>query len=159
AGAAPPGRRRRTRAPGRRRVPTYRDRRPPYLRRPAPDHAGNCGTKMNRSLRIALVVHGRFHVFDLARELLRRGHDVTLFTNYPKSVVARCGVPPNWVRSFVAEGAATRVLGRLFPQGLNGRVQRWCDGTFGRWAGWQVGRQSWDVVASMSGVAREAFQA
>jgi UDP:flavonoid glycosyltransferase YjiC (YdhE family) len=31
-------------------------------------------------LKIAIVVHGRFHAFDLARALLRRGHDVTLFT-------------------------------------------------------------------------------
>jgi hypothetical protein len=30
--------------------------------------------------KIATVVHGRFQLFDLARALLRRGHDVTLFT-------------------------------------------------------------------------------
>lgn len=34
-------------------------------------------------MKIALVVHGRFHAFDFAREL-SRNHDVTIFTNYPK---------------------------------------------------------------------------
>ena len=36
-------------------------------------------------LRLALVVQGRFFMFDLARELIRLGHDVTLFTNSPKN--------------------------------------------------------------------------
>jgi hypothetical protein len=37
-------------------------------------------------MRIALVVSGRLHVFDLARGLAAYGHDVTVLTDYPVSV-------------------------------------------------------------------------
>ena len=45
-------------------------------------------------LKIAMVVHGRFHAFNVAPELLRLGHDLTLFTNYPASVAARDPLAP-----------------------------------------------------------------
>ncbi|WP_242046550.1 hypothetical protein [Cylindrospermum sp. FACHB-282] len=43
-------------------------------------------------LKIAVVVHGRFHAFDLARELIEQGNEVTLFTNYPKKIVEKFGI-------------------------------------------------------------------
>lgn len=39
--------------------------------------------------RIAIVVQGRFHMFDLARELAKLGHDVTVFTNYPHLIAKK----------------------------------------------------------------------
>lgn len=43
-------------------------------------------------MKIAIVVHGRFDAFDLARALIARGHDVTLFTNYPGWAVEPFGI-------------------------------------------------------------------
>ncbi len=110
-------------------------------------------------LRIAIAVHGRFHAFDLARELLRRGHDVMLFTNYPKFAVARFGVPPERVRSLVLHGVISRVLWRvgerhrwLYPEAL---LHRW----FGRWVAAQVRGERWDTVVCWSGVGEETFRA
>lgn len=112
---------------------------------------------MNR-LRLAMVVHGRFFVFDLARELIRLGHEVTLFTNYPKRVCERFGIPRERVVNFLAHGVASRALMKLFPRGMGGRVERWCNTAFGRWAARAVPRRGpWDAVACMSGVAEELF--
>ena len=68
---------------------------------------------MIASLKIAIVVHGRFHGFDLARALMERGHDVTVFTNYPTWAVARFGIPPAHSRCFPMHGLLSRVVGRL----------------------------------------------
>ena len=38
-------------------------------------------------MKIAIVVQGRFHAFDLANALLNRGHDVTVFTKGGRLVV------------------------------------------------------------------------
>ncbi|HLJ95085.1 MAG TPA: glycosyltransferase family 4 protein [Gemmataceae bacterium] len=110
-------------------------------------------------LKIAIVVHGRFHAFDLARELLRLDHDVVLFTNYPASVARRFGIPPERVRSFLAHGVGSRLLWRLFPGGLNGKTEQLTNIHFGRWSARQVRQQRWDVVIAWSGVAEEVFQA
>lgn len=40
-------------------------------------------------MRVAVSVHGRFHGFDLARELHRRGHLAGLLTTYPRFAVRR----------------------------------------------------------------------
>ena len=61
-------------------------------------------------LKIAVVIHGRFYGFDLVRGLLQRGHDVTLFTNYPRWAVKRFDVPGECVRSFWWHGVLTRVV-------------------------------------------------
>ena len=61
-------------------------------------------------MKIAIVVHGRFHAFDLARELSPR-HDVTVFTNYPKWAARRFGLVPDQVRSFWPHGIASRAAG------------------------------------------------
>lgn len=114
---------------------------------------------MTRQLRIAIVVHGRFHAFDLARELLKRGHSVHVFTNYPAWVVERFGVPRRFVRSFVLHGVASRLAWRLFRRGLDGRVERLANTAFGSWAAACLRREPWDVVYGLSGVCEEAFLA
>ncbi len=110
-------------------------------------------------LKIALVVHGRFHAFDVAPELLRLGHDLTLFTNYPASVAERFGVPARRVRSFLAHGLGTRAARRLSPPALAGIVERFSHTAFSRWAARQVRRERWDVVHAWSGVGEELFRA
>ncbi len=102
-------------------------------------------------LRIGMAVHGRFHAFDLAQGLLQNGHEVTLLTNYPRSIAARFGVPAERVRSMVRHGAVARAAARL----LDGRADRWLHPWFGRWAAQQLGGATWDVTHIWSGVAAE----
>lgn len=109
-------------------------------------------------MKIAIVVHGRFHAFDLARELSRR-HDVTVFTNYPKWAAQRFGLSPGQVRSFWPHGVATRAAAWLhnnisvpFPEAAEHRI-------FGRWAAAQLCKEQWDVVHAFSGIAEEILHA
>jgi glycosyltransferase involved in cell wall biosynthesis len=109
-------------------------------------------------LKIAIVVQGRFHAFDLARALIGRGHDVTLLTNYPVRVVERFGVPAERTRSLLAHGAAARLGDRVRwafgGHGPEARLHEW----FGRWAERQLAREAWDLVHVWSGVAEESFR-
>ncbi|MES2604940.1 MAG: glycosyltransferase family 4 protein [Pseudomonadota bacterium] len=107
-------------------------------------------------MKIDIVVHGRFHAFHLARELLLRGHDVVLYTNYPKSIVARYGIPAAQVVTNITHGVCARLITRLAkwlprfdPEPL---LLRW----FGKWAAAAV-RHDADCVHAFSGVALEVF--
>jgi glycosyltransferase involved in cell wall biosynthesis len=109
-------------------------------------------------LKIAIVVHGRFHAFDLARALLRRGHDVTLFTNYPKWAVKRFDFPASRVRSYWLHGVISRVASKLH-RGGGARHEEWIHTLFGRWAATELAKEHWDVVHSWSGVSEEILHA
>ena len=106
-------------------------------------------------MKIAIVVHGRFHAFDLARELLKRGHDVTLFTNYPKRVAEQFGIPRQHVRTLLFHGALSRVswwihktLGFPYPEAFLHRM-------FGAWISREIRHEIWDVVHAWSGISEE----
>lgn len=103
-------------------------------------------------MKIAVVVHGRFHAFGLVRALLDQGHDVHLFTNYPARACRPWGIPAERVHSHLVHGVLQRVAGRL---GLAGRLEPWLHRLFGRWASRHVGRERWDVVHTWSGVSEE----
>jgi glycosyltransferase involved in cell wall biosynthesis len=109
-------------------------------------------------MKIAIAVHGRFHAFDLARELSRR-HDVTVLTNYPKWAARRFGLAPAQVRSLWLHGIASRVAWWLrenlsipYPEAM---LHRW----FGRWAATRIAKKQWDVVHSFSGISEEILHA
>jgi hypothetical protein len=104
-------------------------------------------------MKIAIVVQGRFHAFDLTRALSDRGHRVTLFTNYPRWAARRFGVGDAEVRSFWAHGLGSRLAGRL---GLN--AEPLLHSAFGRWAAKEIGRESWDVIHCWSGVSLELLR-
>jgi glycosyltransferase involved in cell wall biosynthesis len=110
---------------------------------------------VKKRLKIAIVVQGRFHAFDLARALIARGHDVTVFTNYPGWAAARFGLPTSRVRSFVAHGVAARLTERLSRYTGLPVPEAWLHSAFGRWASRDVGRESWDVIHCWSGVSEE----
>jgi glycosyltransferase involved in cell wall biosynthesis len=114
--------------------------------------------RADRPLRIDIAVHGRFHAFHLARELLAKGHDVRLLTNYPKRIVARFGIPPQHVESYLWHGLLTRLYYRLFNKlGLpdwDPLLHR----KFGRWAAKRV-RRDGDALYIFSGVAEEILRA
>jgi glycosyltransferase involved in cell wall biosynthesis len=107
-------------------------------------------------MKIAIVVQGRFHAFDLVRGLIERGHDVTVFTNYPRWAVARFGLSPDCVRSFPFHGVLARVAGKV--QDKSGvSFDAHTHPLFGRWALRQLRRESWDVVHAWSGICEEIY--
>ncbi|MDH6100721.1 glycosyltransferase family 4 protein [Anabaenopsis sp. FSS-46] len=112
-------------------------------------------------LKIAIVVHGRFHAFDLARELINQGHDVTLFTNYPKYIVEKFGIPKKSVRSFVLHGIITRIFNKLrsiFSQlKLDLDFEQVDHAIFSNWAAKKLLKEEFDVTYVFSGIAEEIF--
>jgi glycosyltransferase involved in cell wall biosynthesis len=107
-------------------------------------------------LKIAIVVHGRFHAFDMARELIALGHDVRLLTNYPRDWPARYGIPPSRVKSLAVHGIATRALhagGTMLRRPKLGEafLHRW----FSRWAARQLRLESFDVAHCFTGIAED----
>jgi glycosyltransferase involved in cell wall biosynthesis len=108
-------------------------------------------------MKIAITIHGRFHGFDLARALLERGHQVTLFTNYPAWAVRRFGIPPNHVRSFWAHGLVSRIALQLHNRTRLFYPEKWLHQLFGRWAAAQLAKQSSDVVHCWTGISEEAL--
>ncbi len=104
-------------------------------------------------MKIAIVVQGRFHAFELAKGLIDLGEDVTVFTNYPKSVATKFGLPRERVRSFLIHALVTRCIQRLSP----GSFEKFHHELFGRWARRQLAVESWDILHAFSGVALESL--
>jgi glycosyltransferase involved in cell wall biosynthesis len=106
-------------------------------------------------MRIALVVPGRFHAFDLARGLTAHGHDVTVLTNYPAWAASRFDLGGATVRSCGRHGAAGRLLARA-PRVLGpARSDAWMSRWFGRWAARVLAGSRWDLIHCWSGVSEE----
>ena len=110
------------------------------------------------TLRIAIVVQGRFHAFDLARALLERGHDVTVFTNYPQWAASRFGLPSRAVRSYVGHFVADRAVGATSWTPLSRGWEPISHQAFGRWAARQLASEVWDVIHCWSGVSEEILR-
>jgi len=110
-------------------------------------------------LKLAIVVHGRFHAFDLARELLRQGAEVTLLTNYPKRVAQKFGVADSRVRNCLWHGLANRFVHRAMRTPgrdlLEPCLHRW----FSRWAAQSLRGMELDAIHSFSGVSEELLRA
>jgi glycosyltransferase involved in cell wall biosynthesis len=110
--------------------------------------------RTSSSLKLAIVVHGRFHAFDLARELIRNGVDVILLTNYPKRTARKFGIPKKNVVNCLMHGVASRVVARagarctaIFEPVLH----RW----FSKWAARQVSGLEVNAIHAFSGVSEE----
>jgi glycosyltransferase involved in cell wall biosynthesis len=103
-------------------------------------------------MKLAVVVHGRFHAFDLARALIEREPETVLFTNYPKHIVKRFGVSPAHVKSFLPHGILSRVVAKT---GGSRMCEPMLHKMFGRWAARQLGKQPWDVIHSFTGISEE----
>jgi len=113
-------------------------------------------------LNLALAVHGRFHMFDLAREMRAQGHNVTLFTNYPPFIVKRFGIVQPGVKTDYVHGIMTRVFNLPVLSRMSGNLEGYFHRKFGRWlrrAAMAAEPQGgWDAILCMSGIALEAFQ-
>jgi glycosyltransferase involved in cell wall biosynthesis len=110
------------------------------------------------ALKIAIVVPGRFHAFELVRELLQRGHDVKLFTDYPKWALERFGVPRRYVASLWPEGIAKRIAWSLSQKRLCRYPESWLRIWFGRWAASRLVKEPWDIVHCWSGCSEEILR-
>ena len=112
----------------------------------------------SRPLKLAIVVHGRFHAFDLARELIRQGVNLILLTNYPKYVAERFGIPRRYVVNCVAHGVLSRLVGRLGGARFNKCFEPFLHRWFSRWAGRVLSKGSVDAIHSFSGVSEELLK-
>jgi glycosyltransferase involved in cell wall biosynthesis len=106
-------------------------------------------------MKIAIVVQGRFHAFDLAKALLARGHDVTVFTNYPKWAIKRFNLDVNRVRTFPLHGLLSKLAFRFSRYTPWLEPERFLNPMFGRWAARQLAKEQWDVIHAWSGVSEE----
>jgi colanic acid/amylovoran biosynthesis glycosyltransferase len=107
-------------------------------------------------VKIAVIVHGRFHAFDLARALTARGNDVHVFTNYPKWAAARFGLRPEAVHSLWQHGVALRAVQKLGDKAWELACPS-LDTWFSKWASKELRCGEWDVIHSFSGVAENIF--
>lgn len=108
-------------------------------------------------LRIAIVVQGRFHAFDLAQALIARGHFVRVLTNYPKWVTRRFGLADQNVITNRLQGLAGKIFNRLkgvLPFDANPALHRW----FGSWAARKLDSGEYDVIHGFTQVAEEPLQ-
>ena len=107
-------------------------------------------------MKIAVIVHGRFHAFDLVRALTKRGNDVHVFTNYPRWAAVRFGLRKEAVHSLWPHGVALRAVQKLGDKAWDlacPAMHTW----FSRWASSELRRGDWDVIHSFSGVAENIF--
>ena len=107
-------------------------------------------------MKITISVGGRFHAFDLARELDRHGVLHKLLTSYPKGIAQAHGVPVERVQSFVASEVFKR-LARRFPTSIEDRLQPAINEQFARWAARQV-PQDTDLFVGWSGFSAQALE-
>ncbi len=109
-------------------------------------------------MKIAIAVHGRFHAFDLALALINAGHQVVVFTNYPKWATSRFGLPPHAVRTLWLHGILVRVNSWFHERLRLPFAERTWHVMFGRWVASQLRNDSWDVVHLWSGIAEETLK-
>ena len=74
-------------------------------------------------MKITIVVGGRWHAFDLARELQQAGHLHRLITNYPRWFVKRWGIPNDNVVSLPLTFWVVKAIYKLGGESLMMRCQ------------------------------------
>ena len=106
-------------------------------------------------LKIVIVVQGRFHTFDLARELIRAGVQVILLTNYPKYVAERFGIPKENVINCVSHGVMSRLIERTGGWRWKSVFEPFLHSWFSKWAARILRRVDTDAIHVFSGVGEE----
>lgn len=111
-------------------------------------------------MKIAIVVPGRFHAFELASALRGLGHEVWVFSNYPTSHAVAFGVDARTYRWHKTSRAWLRASRWLAPGNSRASFRdRTFLTTFGSWAADQVARHGpFDIVHAFSGVAEESLR-
>ncbi len=109
---------------------------------------------MRSNLRVAIATAGRFHVFDLARELHALGHDVTLYSYVPHQRARQFGIGDEYyvnLLPFVAPALIWQRIARYWlPQ-----AAEWFSYKSLNWAV-RLRLRPCDVFVCMSGIYLEA---
>jgi glycosyltransferase involved in cell wall biosynthesis len=109
-------------------------------------------------VKIAILVPGRFHAFELAGGLIRRGHEVGLFTNYPRWFVKRFDRALAEVHTCLPHAGISRAAVRLPWR----TAREYCGARsfllFGRWAARHLEPQDWDCIHCYSGASQELLE-
>ena len=110
-------------------------------------------------LRLAVICHGRFHLFELAGALAKLGHDVTLYTMYPPWYCRRFGLTKVKIVPALHLAALVALYKIRLPQSLRYRLSHHWNVSFGKWAAARIAKQpKYHAVLSMTGVALECFE-
>jgi glycosyltransferase involved in cell wall biosynthesis len=111
-------------------------------------------------MKIAIVVPGRFHAFELAAALRGLGHEVWVFSNYPTSQAVAFGVDARTYRWHKTSRAWLRASQWIAPGNSRASFRdRTFLTSFGRWAADQVALHGpFDIVHAFSGVAEESLR-
>ncbi len=86
-------------------------------------------------MRVVQATFGTFHHFDLAAELLRRGHLLRIYSTFPWRRLEREGIPREYVETFPWLHTAEFLAGRynLLPQALRTYLSHNISTTFDAW--------------------------
>jgi glycosyltransferase involved in cell wall biosynthesis len=109
-------------------------------------------------MRIAIVVPGRFHAFELAGGLVRRGHDVALYTNYPEWFIKRFDPSLENIHTCLPHAVLSRAALVLPWQA----AREYCFSRsylpFGLWAARVIRPEAWDCIHCYSGASQELLE-
>ncbi len=111
-------------------------------------------------LRIAIVVPGRLHAFELAAALQKQGHEVYVFSNYPVSEALKFGLNPKTYAGNVLNRVVLRLWLNIFganhfPSLRDRLICNWLD----RWALRKIkALPSLDAIHAFSGVALHVLE-
>lgn len=108
-----------------------------------------------KKVNIAIVVHGKFHAFDLALALKQNGHKVTVFTNYPKWKIDPRDNVFGDIQSFWMHGMLSRLSDRLRQYFRIRMGEVFLHKLFSIWASHKLRYQNWDFIICWSGVSEE----
>lgn len=111
---------------------------------------------MTLERRTIVSVQGRFHAFDLARELDLRGRLARLFTSYPSGIVPRFGVDEDLVASLPWIEVSSRALRRVAPRRAK-RMAPWFGARYDRWVASEL-REGPDSFVGWSGQCLESLR-
>lgn len=103
-------------------------------------------------MQVTISIGGRFHAFDLAKQLHARGFLHSLITSYPKSKVAEWGVEKAKVQTIVSHELLNRAFRRLGRSDLQHELN--C--RYDQIAASKLQRGS-DIVVAWSGMARHTI--
>ncbi len=106
-------------------------------------------------MQVTIVVPGRWHAFDLARELNQLGALHRIVTNYPKSRTRRWGIPDEKVVSLPLSLMLTKLAWKLGGERMAMRQQYRINNLFARAAARRIG--SLDLVHAWSGSGEPAM--
>lgn len=109
-----------------------------------------------KTLTIAIVTHGAFHVVDLARELHAVGHSVILYSVLPTRRVVEKGFPRDRYRNLLPYLFLVTALARVGPRSWRGRFDSIFQRGFDRIAASVLERC--DLLIGMSGMAVECLK-